>query len=231
LEIPGDAVVEMSSDPAEQIAQWADQLRAMAVNGLRFGDNRYDEERYQQITEIALAMMALASGETVADLAPLRGTVLRQPTPFAVGDAAIIDEDARILLIRRADNGLWAMPGGALDVGETAAAGVEREALEESGVYCEAVKLVGIFDSRFCGTQSRHHLYQITFLCRPLARAAIATPSHAHEVLEMAWFSEATLPAAIDPGHITRIPIAFQCFRNERQPFFDQGYGLPFVKQ
>ncbi len=212
----------MSTNPAEQIALWADQLRAMAAHGLRFVDNPYDEERYHQITEIALAMSALATGETLADLEPLRGTVLSHPTPFAVGDAAIIDDQARILLIRRVDNGLWAMPGGALDVGETAAEGVVREALEEAGVYSEAVGLVGIFDSRFCGTKSRHHLYQITFLCRLLDKPHAAQPSHAHEVLETAWFAEAALPDAIDPGHITRIPLAFQVWRGERQPFFDR---------
>ncbi len=212
----------MTTNPAEQIALWADQLRAMSTHALHYVDNAYDKERYQQIAEIALAMLALASGETMTDLEPLRGTVLSHPTPFAVGDAAIIDEQERILLIRRADNGLWAMPGGALEVGETPAEGVVREALEETGVYSEAVGLVGIFDSRFCGTKSRHHLYQITFLCRPLEKAPVAQPSHAHETLETAWFAEVELPDAIDPGHVTRIPIAFQLFRGERQPFFDR---------
>lgn len=208
---------------AEQIALWADQLRAMSAHGLRFVDNVYDEERYRAITEIALAMTALASGETLADLEPLRDTVLSHTTPFAVGDAAVIDEQERILLIRRADNGLWAMPGGVLEVGETAAAGVVREALEETGVFCEAVGLVGIFDSRFCGTKSRHHLYQIIFHCRPLPNPSLAQPSHAHEVMETGWFTEAELPETIDPGHITRIPIAFQVHRGERPPFFDRG--------
>ena len=198
----------MTTTPIEQVALWADQLRAMSAHGLHYVDNAYDAERYQQIMEIALAMVAFASGETMADLEPLRGTV-------------IIDDQERLLLIRRADNGLWAMPGGALEVGETPAEGVVREALEEAGVYSEAVGLVGIFDSRFCGTKSRHHLYQITFLCRPLDKAP-TQPSHAHETLETAWFTEAELPDAIDPGHSRRIPIAFQIVRGERQPFFDR---------
>lgn len=211
----------MNKTPAEQIALWADQLRAMSAHALRFVDNPYDEERYHRITAIALEMVALSTGDSLADLEPLRDTILSHTTPFAVGDAAIIDDQARILLIRRADNGLWAMPGGVLEVGETAAEGVVREALEESGVYSEAVGLVGIFDSRFCGTKSRHHLYQIVFLCRPLDKPPVALASHAHEVLESAWFADATLPEGIDPGHVTRIPLAFQLYRGERQPFFD----------
>lgn len=211
----------MTTNPAQQLALWADQLRAMSAHALHYVDNPYDEERYHKFHAMALEMMALATGDSLADFEPLRDTVLNQATPLSVGDAAIFDGQGRILLIRRADNGLWAMPGGALDVGETAAEGIVREALEETGVTCEAVGLVGIFDSRFCGTKSRHHLYQITLLCRPQDDTPTAQATHAHEVLETAWFAEVDLPETIDPGHITRIPVAFQVFRGERQPFFD----------
>ena len=162
----------------------------------------------------------LASGTSVDNLEPLRNTVMAQPTPFTVGDAAIIDESGRMLLIRRADNGLWAMPGGLLDVGETAAAGVVREALEETGVLCEAVALAGVFDSRFWGGRL-HQLYQFVFLCRPLPPPLVAA-SHAHEVRELGWFTEADLPTNLDPNHVGRIPVVFQVWRGERPPYFDQ---------
>ena len=73
-----------------------------------------------------MEMQAYAGGELPEMLEPLRAFVLAQFTPFAVADAAIINDDDRLLLIRRADNGLWAMPGGGLDVGETAAEGAAR---------------------------------------------------------------------------------------------------------
>ena len=95
-----------------------------------------------------------------------------------------------------------------------------REALEETGVACQAVALVGVFDSRFCGTTSVHQLYQFTFLCKPTGETTAA--SHAHEVLQTRWFAENELPPNIDAGHITRIPIAFQVWRGESQAFFDQ---------
>lgn len=208
--------------PTQQLALWADQLRAMAAQGQHYATDVYNQERYHQIQTIALEMLALASGDTLANLEPLRAGVLSHPTPFAVGDAAIIDDAGRMLLIRRADNGLWAMPGGALDVGETAAAGVMREALEESGVHCEVTALAGVFDSRFWGSKSRHHMYQFTFLCRPLAIPRVEQPSHAHEVREQGWFAEAELPSDLDPNHAGRIPVAFQVWRGERPPHFDQ---------
>ncbi len=206
--------------PAQQLAQWADQLRAMSALGLRYAGDVYNQERYQKIQTVALEMLALASGDTIANLEPLRNTLLAHPTPFAVGDAAIIDDAGRMLLIRRADNGKWAMPGGALDVGESAAAGVVREALEETGVYCEAAALAGVFDSRFWGG-SLYHLYQFVFLCRPLPEPS-TQPSHAHEVREQGWFTEAELPPDLDANHAGRIPVVFQVWRGERPPYFDQ---------
>ncbi len=206
----------------QQIALWADQLRAMAVNGLHYNDDVYNQERYHKIQTIALEMLALASGVTLDTLEPLRNTILTHVTPFAVGDAAIMDEAGRMLLIRRADNGLWAMPGGALDVGETAAEGVVREVLEEVGLHCEVNGLAGVFDSRMWGSTSPHHMYQFVFLCRLLALPPIVTPSHSQETLEQAWFAEPDLPPDIDPNHRGRIPVAFQVWRGERTPFFDR---------
>ncbi len=112
------------------------------------------------------------------------------------------------------------MPGGALEVGETPAEGVIREALEETGIHCQVVSLVGVFDSRLCGALSRHHLYQFMFLCRPLDKEA-KQPSHAIEVLGTRWFFERELPEDIDPGHKSRIPKAFRVWHGDSRVFFD----------
>ena len=61
------------------------------------------------------------------------------------GSAAIIlDDDHRVLLIQRADNGNWSYPGGYMDLGESAAETAIREGYEESGVICEPIHLVGV---------------------------------------------------------------------------------------
>jgi ADP-ribose pyrophosphatase YjhB (NUDIX family) len=207
--------------PAQQIALWADQLREISAWGLRFATNPYEKERYHKLQQLAVAMLAMATNEPPAQIEALRAPILSHITPFATGDAAVIDDAGQILLIRRADNGLWAMPGGALEVGETPAEGVVRECFEETGVSCRAVALVGVFDSRLCGTMSRHHLYQLLFLCRPLEIRPAEAPSHTHEVLETGWFAEDALPAQFDPGHSSRIPEAFRVWHGDPRPFFD----------
>jgi ADP-ribose pyrophosphatase YjhB (NUDIX family) len=88
-------------------------------------------------------------------------------------------------------------------------------------VRCRAVSLIGVFDSRLCGTTSRHHLYHFTFLCEPLNEGEPEEPSHALEVLDAGWFPEDGLPEAVDPGHVSRIPEAFRVWHGDGRVFFD----------
>jgi len=212
-----------SVKPAQQLALWADQLRHISAMGLRFSQNRYDLDNYQAIQDVAMAMLALATGESLDAIEPLRAPVFSRPTPITVADAAVIDEAGRILLIQRADNGKWAMPGGAIDVGETPAEGAVRETLEETGVATKAVALVGIHDSRLCGTETRHHLYHLLFLCRPLNKSEAGEASHAIEVLDVGWYAEDALPEELDPGHVNRIPEAYRVWHGSREAYFDKG--------
>ncbi|MFO7633162.1 MAG: NUDIX hydrolase N-terminal domain-containing protein [Caldilinea sp.] len=211
----------MTHSPAQQISLWADALRHMAASGLRFAPTIYDTERYHALQSLAIEMQAYAGGQFPDELEPLRASVFSHVTPFAVADAAIIDDDGRLLLVRRADNKLWAMPGGGLDVGETVAEGAVREALEESGVASTPVALAGVWDSRYCGSVTRHHLYQFVVLCRPLPEQPTGPASHAHEVLESGWFGEDELPPDIDPGHLTRIPHIFHMWKGETATYID----------
>jgi len=59
--------------------------------------------------------------------------------------AAIFDKHGRILLTRRADNGQWCLPSGAMDPGESAAEACEREVLEETGLSVRLKRLVGVY--------------------------------------------------------------------------------------
>lgn len=56
-----------------------------------------------------------------------------------------LDKDGRVLMIERTDNGLWAIPGGGQDVGETSREAAIREVREETGLDIEVVGLVGIY--------------------------------------------------------------------------------------
>ena len=205
----------------QRIALWADKLRDISALGLSYSRSVYDTTRYRAIQEICIEMASAATGQPEEDMEPLRAMVFSRPTPFTVGDAGVIDDIGRILLVRRADNRKWAMPGGALEVGETPAEGAAREALEETGVRCVPVALVGVFDSRRCGTLSAHHLYQFVFLCSPVDGVKAQGPSHADEVVDVDWFQEDSIPTEVDPGHASRIPEVFRVWHGSATAFFD----------
>ena len=63
------------------------------------------------------------------------------PTAFA----AVRDDNGRILLVRRGDSGNWELPGGRVELGETASTAAEREVVEESGVTIEVTRLAGLY--------------------------------------------------------------------------------------
>ena len=206
---------------AQQITLCADKLRDNAANGLKYSKSKYEEERYKAIQDIAMEMQSIATNNSLKDLEPLRATVYSRPTPLTVDDAGVVDNEGRILLVQRADNHKWAMPGGFLEVGETPAEGVVRETLEETGVHCHAVALVGVFDSRHCGTISLHHLYHFVFLCRPTKLTVPRNASHAEEVIDVRWFEECCLPKDIDPSHVSRILEVFRVWHGNTKAFFD----------
>ena len=59
--------------------------------------------------------------------------------------AAIFDEQGRVLLTERQDNGQWCLPGGGMDPGESAAEACEREVLEETGLSVRVKRFVGVY--------------------------------------------------------------------------------------
>ncbi|MDT0415844.1 MULTISPECIES: NUDIX domain-containing protein [unclassified Streptomyces] len=59
--------------------------------------------------------------------------------------AAVTDERGRVLLQRRRDNDLWALPGGGMDMDESLSGAAVREVREETGLDIEITGLVGTY--------------------------------------------------------------------------------------
>ncbi len=71
------------------------------------------------------------------------------PDRPVVGIGAVVVHEGRVLLVRRGaapSRGLWAVPGGSLELGETLQQGAEREILEETGVAIRAREPIYAFD-------------------------------------------------------------------------------------
>jgi len=115
--------------------------------------------------------------------------------PF-VGVGAIIIQDARVVLVKRAHppiQGQWSIPGGVLEVGEFVRDAAIREAREETGLIVEPGELLGVFDRvlRDADKRVQYHYVLIDFLCRPVGGNLLA----ASDAAEVRWFTRAELPA------------------------------------
>jgi ADP-ribose pyrophosphatase YjhB (NUDIX family) len=64
-----------------------------------------------------------------------------------LGCSAVLFDETRskVLLTRRTDNGLWCLPGGMLEAGESVAEGCEREFREETGMQVRVIRLTGVY--------------------------------------------------------------------------------------
>ena len=201
---------------SEDLFRLGDAMRVLADDGLRWSDDEpYHHERYERLLRLAAEVFAVADERDADEIEQTVFSVLTHVSPVTGGEAAIVDDQERILLIQRSDDRLWAMPGGLFNMEETAAEGVAREAREEIGVEVDVLELIGVYDSRLCGSQTQLQLYHFVFLCREVARVAATTP---HEVLDSAWFAERGLPP-LSPGHAVRVPEVFRYLRERRTNF------------
>lgn len=88
-----------------------------------------------------------------------------------VGVAAVVLRNSQVLLVQRSREpakGLWGLPGGMLELGETLTQGVHREVLEECGVGIEVGPLVGVFEpmQRDAEGRLRYHYVVLDYLAR-----------------------------------------------------------------
>ncbi|MFD4432895.1 NUDIX hydrolase [Nocardia sp. NPDC058497] len=114
------------------------------------------------------------------------------PRPNAIKvavSAVVLDDAGRILMIRRTDNDLYAIPGGGLEAGETVSEAVAREVLEETGISVEVTDLVGVFSNpehviAYDDGEVRQE-FSICFRARPIG-GSLRTSDESKEVLWVA---------------------------------------------
>ncbi len=120
--------------------------------------------------------------------------------------AIVLDDDGRVLLHRRSDDGRWGTPGGILEPGEQPAQAVVREVREETGVEVEVERLTSVVghDPYAYPNGDQVQILDIAFRCRPVGGELRVDED---ESLEVAWFALEDVPRMAERIH-ERISLA-----------------------
>jgi ADP-ribose pyrophosphatase YjhB (NUDIX family) len=103
-------------------------------------------------------------------------------------NVVVVNDADDILMIRRSDNENWAVPGGAIDLGESMTQAAIRETKEESGIDCEITGLVGIYtDPKHIILYTSNGEARQEFSILLTARCIGGTPTPSDETTEVRW--------------------------------------------
>jgi ADP-ribose pyrophosphatase YjhB (NUDIX family) len=121
--------------------------------------------------------------------ARLRGD-LGSITPKVGADAAIFDDDGRILLVERADDRAWGLPAGWVEPNEAPIDTVVREAREEIGLEIEPLELADVMFRPASAEYGPHAVVSIVYLCKVVG----GDTALSHEVLAARYWQIDDVP-------------------------------------
>lgn len=192
--------------PAQDLLRWSESLAAIARTGLGFTRNLYERERFEEVLKVAADMRAaVAAGDIEASLDDVSAAMLREwtagvgdgvagyVTPKVTVGAAVGNSRGELLLVKRSDSGAWLYPTGWADVGYSASEVAVKEVFEETGIECEPVRLIAVFDGMRMGF-THVPLYMLVFHCRATGGELVAHPL---ECADVGWFAESALPEPV----------------------------------
>lgn len=107
----------------------------------------------------------------------------------------VINEEGRILVVKRRDNGEWQPPGGVLELDETIEEGLQREVQEETGIEVHIDRLTGVYKNMRLGVVA------LVFRCRP-RNGSLRTSS---ETEEARWISTQEVESTMSPAFAARV--------------------------
>jgi ADP-ribose pyrophosphatase YjhB (NUDIX family) len=177
---------------------WARRVQALAQNGLTYTEGAFDRERYLELRRIAAEMLAAVSVADADRIEELLSMEEGYATPKVDVRGVVLRGDG-ILLVREAEDGLWTLPGGWADGGNTPSEAVVAEIREESGYETRAVRLLAVLDrDRHGHPPLRWHVYKLFVLCELIG----GEPRHSLETTGVGFFHPDALPP-LSLGRVT----------------------------
>jgi len=136
------------------------------------------------------------------------------PTELGLSVSVVVrrsEGSSAILLMQRADNRQWGLPGGYVERGESVAEAAAREVLEETGYRVAVGRLIGVYSepARQVVEYGEGRRVQVVNLCFEALPAGPEEPSSEpttpEETLDARFFDELELPRPFVPIHEVRV--------------------------
>jgi ADP-ribose pyrophosphatase YjhB (NUDIX family) len=114
--------------------------------------------------------------------------------------SVVLDDNGRVLLVRRADNHLWTLVTGCLEPGEQPALGAVREVVEETAVIAVAERVLSVdaLPLTVYGNGDQAHYLDVAFQCRAVGGTARVNDD---ESVDVGWFPLDELPESLPERH------------------------------
>ena len=194
--------------------EWSRRLGAIAQNGLAYATDKFDQERYTSVRDVAAEITSEHWGIRVEDASSVFAAEVGHATP-KVDVRGVVFQEEKVLLVKERDDGLWSLPGGWAEVSDSPSEAVVREVYEESGYYTEAVRLLAVYD-RKCHRHTPYpfSVYMLFFLCTVVG----SSPVDSIETCDVGFFGRDELPELslyrVTPEQVDRL---FQTHNNADQ--------------
>jgi len=212
------------------LLRWAEALSGIARTGLGFTESLYERERFEEILAVAADIRHAAGVDVDREALVdewMKGVGQGVPgyvTPKIAIGAVVGNDAAEILLVQRADSGIWLYPTGWADVGYSASEIALKEVAEETGIHCEVVGVLAVLDGLRLGF-TRVPLYSVVFHCRAIGGELAPHPL---ECADVGWFAADALPEPL-AGYQLWGDFAFAAVRGEStEVFFDPPRDPPW---
>ena len=129
----------------------------------------------------------------------LRQFIGHRPILMVGAGIFVIDEQERLLLMKRSDNGCWGFPGGSTEPGEVVEEAARRETFEEVNLSIEEMSLFGVFSGPelYYKYPNGDEVYNVTIMF--LSRDWEGEIKLNHEHTEWRWFFANEIPEDVSP--------------------------------
>lgn len=197
---PSTNAANGSGAPTRQdLLRWAESLAGIAKTGLGFTDSLYERERFEEVLAVAGDIRVAAGTDFDPDhyvdewMKGVSDGVPGYQTPKAAVGAVVFNDAGELLLVQRADSGVWLYPTGWADIGYSPAEVAVKEVGEETGIDCEVLRVLMVLDGMRLGFTSVP-LYSLVFLCRATGGEL---RRHEMETTDVGFFAEDALPSPL----------------------------------